>query len=88
MEHAPQHVEVLDPVDRLLHAAALLGGGAALATGPLLEVPALAAALATLAADPARRLRLGQAARVLSADYTWDRRAARLDDAFSAAVSA
>ncbi len=49
---------------------------------------ALAAALSALAADPARRRRLGEAARLLSRDYTWDRRAERLDQAFAAAVSA
>ena len=49
---------------------------------------ALAAALAALAADPNRRRRLGEAARVLSHDFTWDRRAERLDQAFAAAVSA
>ena len=49
---------------------------------------ALAAALSALAADPARRHRLGDAAKSLSATYTWDRRAERLDQAFAAAVSA
>lgn len=49
---------------------------------------ALAAALSALAADPDRRRRLGEAARSLSTDYTWDRRAERLDRAFAAAVSA
>ncbi len=48
---------------------------------------ALAGALSALAADPARRRRLGDAARSLSHDYTWDRRAERLDQAFAAAVS-
>lgn len=49
---------------------------------------AVATALSILAADPARRHRLGEAARSLSNDYTWDRRAERLDRAFAAAVSA
>jgi len=52
------------------------------------DAAALAATLSALAADPARRRRLGEAARALSHDYTWDRRAERLDQAFAAAVSA
>ncbi len=52
------------------------------------DATALAAALSTLASDPSRRRRLGQAARALSAEYTWDRRAERLDEAFTSAVSA
>lgn len=52
------------------------------------DAPALAAACSTLAADPGRRRRLGEAARALSAEYTWDRRADRLERAFEAAVSA
>jgi glycosyltransferase involved in cell wall biosynthesis len=52
------------------------------------DAPALAAACTALAADPARRQRLGEAARALSAEYTWDRRAERLDRAFEAAASA
>lgn len=51
------------------------------------DVQALAGALTMLATDATLRGRLGQAARVLSADYTWDRRAERLDRAFTAAVS-
>jgi len=52
------------------------------------DAAALAAALSALAADPARRRRLGEAAHALSKDYTWDRRAERLELAFAAAVSA
>ena len=52
------------------------------------DAAALAATLSALAADPARRRRLGEAARALSHDYTWDRRAERLDQAFAAAVCA
>jgi len=52
------------------------------------DVSALAAALATLATDAPRRLRLGRAARTLSDDYTWDRRAARLEEAFASVVPA
>ena len=52
------------------------------------DAAALAAACATLAADPGRRRRLGEAALALSAQYTWDRRADRLERAFEAAVSA
>jgi len=51
------------------------------------DVRALTGALTMLATDAVLRQRLGQAARVLSADYTWDRRAERLDRAFTAAVS-
>ena len=52
------------------------------------DAPALAAACSALAADPAHRRRLGEAARALSAQYTWDRRADRLERAFAAAMSA
>lgn len=52
------------------------------------DASALAAACSTLAADPARRQRLGDAARALSAHYTWDQRADRLERVFEAAVSA
>jgi glycosyltransferase involved in cell wall biosynthesis len=48
---------------------------------------ALAGALGTLARDSARRQRFGEAARALSAEYTWDRRAERLEEAFAAALS-
>jgi len=41
---APQRVEVLDPVDRWLHLAVAVGALGALATGPALESPPLAAA--------------------------------------------
>lgn len=51
------------------------------------DVQALAGALTLLATDAALRARLGRAALALSADYTWDRRAERLDRAFTAAVS-
>jgi len=51
------------------------------------DVQALAGALTLLATDATLRGRLGQAARALSADYTWDRRAERLDRVFAAAVS-
>ena len=42
MEHAPSHVEVLDPVDRWLHLAAILGFAGAMLSAPLLELPRLA----------------------------------------------
>ena len=43
---------------------------------------ALAAAISRLAADPSRRQRLGLAARASVADYSWDRRAERLEALF------
>lgn len=43
MSSVPARVEILDPVDRWLHLGAALGGLGALATGPLLESPSLAA---------------------------------------------
>lgn len=49
------------------------------------DAQALAGALSTLAADAPRRARMGEAALALSRDYTWDRRAERLDAAFMAA---
>jgi glycosyltransferase involved in cell wall biosynthesis len=52
------------------------------------DAAALAAACTALATDTALRRRLGEAARVLSADYTWDLRAARIERAFEAARSA
>lgn len=52
------------------------------------DVNALAAALSRLAADAPLRSRLGQAAKDLSSQYTWERRAERLDLAFTAAVTA
>jgi glycosyltransferase involved in cell wall biosynthesis len=51
------------------------------------DAAALAGALGTLARDSARRQRFGEAARALSAEYTWDRRAERLEEAFAAALS-
>lgn len=47
---------------------------------------ALAAALERLAADPGKRAALGQAARALAPEYTWERRAERLDAVFDAAM--
>jgi len=55
---------------------------------PAGDAGALATALERLQADPALRLRLGAAARALAPDYTWDRRAERLDAALTAAVRA
>ncbi len=52
------------------------------------DAGALSRALATLAADAPLRHRLGAAALALSAQFTWDRRAERLNLAFEAAVSA
>jgi glycosyltransferase involved in cell wall biosynthesis len=47
---------------------------------------ALADAMTTLAADPALSQRLGQAARALAPEYTWDMRARRLEVALEAAA--
>ena len=52
------------------------------------ESSALASALARLAADPALAARLAHGAAALAANYTWDRRAERLDAAFAAAAGA
>jgi glycosyltransferase involved in cell wall biosynthesis len=46
---------------------------------------ALAAALTRLARSPAESAALGAAARALAPEYTWDKRAERLDGAFRAA---
>jgi glycosyltransferase involved in cell wall biosynthesis len=51
------------------------------------DAPALAAALERLAANPAECASLGDAARALAPDYTWARRAERLDAVFDAAMS-
>jgi glycosyltransferase involved in cell wall biosynthesis len=51
------------------------------------DAPALAAALERLAANPAECATLGNAARALAPDYTWARRAERLDAVFDAAMS-
>jgi glycosyltransferase involved in cell wall biosynthesis len=51
------------------------------------DAPALAQALERLAANPAERASLGNAARALAPDYTWARRAERLDAVFDAAMS-
>lgn len=48
---------------------------------------ALAAAIGRLAADPAARARLGEAAAAAAPAFTWDRRAARLEDLLSAVVA-
>ncbi|MDF1553589.1 MAG: tetratricopeptide repeat protein [Deferrisomatales bacterium] len=45
MDHTPSRVEVLDPVDRWLHLAAIVGFLGVLASGPLLQSPRLAAQL-------------------------------------------
>ena len=45
VDHSPSRVEVLDPVDRWLHLAAILGFAGVLASGPLLQSPRLAAQL-------------------------------------------
>ncbi len=55
---------------------------------PAGDPDALAAALARLADDEGLRRRLGAAARALAPEYTWDRRAERLEAAFHAAVPA
>ncbi len=47
------------------------------------DVQALAAALSMLAANQPLRERLGQAALALSRDFTWERRAERLETAFT-----
>lgn len=52
------------------------------------DVNALAGALSQLAADGPLRERLGHAAKALSSQFTWERRAERLDLAFTAAVTA
>jgi glycosyltransferase involved in cell wall biosynthesis len=51
------------------------------------DAPALAAALDRLAANPGECDSLGNAARALAPDYTWARRAERLDAVFDAAMS-
>ncbi len=51
------------------------------------DSPALARALERLAADPDACTSLGNAARALAPDYTWARRAERLDAVFDAAMS-
>lgn len=51
------------------------------------DVQALAGALSRLAADRPLRERLGQAAKALSSQFTWERRAERLDLAFTAAMT-
>ena len=51
------------------------------------DAPALAKALERLAANPAECASLGDAARALAPDYTWARRAERLDAVFDAAMS-
>jgi glycosyltransferase involved in cell wall biosynthesis len=51
------------------------------------DAPALARALEHLATHPAERASLGEAARALAPDYTWARRAERLDAVFDAAMS-
>lgn len=51
------------------------------------DAPALAKALERLAAAPAECASLGDAARALAPDYTWARRAERLDAVFDAAMS-
>ena len=48
---------------------------------------ALARALTALAADPAKRAALGAAARLLAPDYSWARRAERLEAALELAAS-
>lgn len=45
------------------------------------DAPALAAAVETLVRDADERLRLGQAARLLAAEHTWQRRGQRIVDA-------
>ncbi len=52
------------------------------------DAEALGRALAALAADPARRTRLGLAARALAPSYSWARRAERLDAVCEAARAA
>jgi glycosyltransferase involved in cell wall biosynthesis len=51
------------------------------------DAPALAAALIRVTEDAALAGRLGAAALALSADYTWDRRAERLEAALMAATA-
>ena len=46
------------------------------------DAGALAAGISRLAADPAERQRLGSAARDSVAEYSWDRRAERLEALF------
>ncbi|MDA1305972.1 MAG: glycosyltransferase family 4 protein [Acidobacteria bacterium] len=55
---------------------------------PAGDADALAAALGRLQADPQLRHRLGAAARALAPDFTWERRAERLELALTAAVRA
>jgi glycosyltransferase involved in cell wall biosynthesis len=52
------------------------------------EVDAVAGALAALAASPELRKRLGAAARERAAEYTWDRSAEAVLDAYRAALDA
>ncbi len=52
------------------------------------DADALATALGRLQSDPALRLRLGAAAHALAPEYTWDRRAERVEQALTAAVHA
>lgn len=51
------------------------------------NAPALASAIATLAADHDLRARLGAAAAALAPEYTWARRAERLEGALEAALA-
>ena len=55
---------------------------------PAGDSQALAIAMKRLAADPALRERLGQAALALSENFTWAKRAERLEAAFNKALSA
>jgi glycosyltransferase involved in cell wall biosynthesis len=54
---------------------------------PAGDVSALAAALTRVANDAALAERLGAASAALAADYTWDRRAERLEAALTAATT-
>jgi glycosyltransferase involved in cell wall biosynthesis len=50
------------------------------------DADALARAMSRLASDPGLSAALGQRALALAPDYTWERRAERLEDVFAAAV--
>jgi glycosyltransferase involved in cell wall biosynthesis len=52
------------------------------------DADALAAAMTRLAGDPALSASLGAAARALAREYTWERRAERLEPAIEAAARA
>ena len=66
----------------------VLADGQTAILAPAGDAPALAAALTRVAVDAALAARLGAASHALSASYSWDARAARLEPALDAAARA